>query len=79
MQCPNSIANKNTKFTSMNEARRRCDGNPGCFAIYDVQCMGKEYYICENKPKWTEMTIYAKESTSSCLHFRYRGSFIFLQ
>ena len=69
MQCPNGIANKNTRFTNRNDAMKGCNRNPSCFAIYDVRCVGQEYYMCENKRKWTELTAYAKESDFSCLHF----------
>ena len=69
MQCPNGIANKNLRFTNRNDAMKGCNRNLSCFAIYDVRCVGQEYYMCENKRKWTKLTAYARESYSSCLYF----------
>ena len=73
LQCPKGIANKDERYFNMEDAAKRCNDNPRCFALYDYQCKGREYYLCEDEKRWNELTSYSKESDFSCLQFKDKG------
>ena len=68
------VANKITRFSNFDQASSSCNKNENCFAIYDVKCVGREYYECENENEWNNLTSYSKESDYSCLHFKLKGN-----